>query len=127
MGSASDNIARYNVSENDHTHILVFLCDVTANNQVCNNVFYVTDTTYIIPRAYIRDNVFIAAGNAYIEIKDLPDTTTWRAQPWQPESGILLNNCYAGNCTVPPQDTSGYTTAPHDLNYYKSNYLKANN
>ena len=124
MGSATDNIARYNVSENDHTHILVFLCDVAANNQICNNVFYVTDTTYIIPRAHVRDNVFIAAGNAHIEIKDLPDKTTWRAQPWRPESGILLHNCYAGNCTVPPQDTSGYTTAPHDLNYYKSKYLK---
>jgi hypothetical protein len=36
-----ENIARYNISENDKTHLIQLQCDVSERNSIYNNVFYV--------------------------------------------------------------------------------------
>ncbi len=41
MNQTFGNIARYNISENDKTHLIQFQCDTTDLNLVHNNVFYV--------------------------------------------------------------------------------------
>ncbi|MCU0457386.1 MAG: right-handed parallel beta-helix repeat-containing protein, partial [Bacteroidales bacterium] len=41
MNNTFGNIARYNISENDKTHLIQFQCDTTDRNLVHNNVFYV--------------------------------------------------------------------------------------
>lgn len=41
MYNATDNIARYNISENDQTHLIQFQCKISERNIIHNNVFYV--------------------------------------------------------------------------------------
>lgn len=41
MYDATDNIARYNISENDQTHLVQLQCDLSEGNLLYNNVFYV--------------------------------------------------------------------------------------
>jgi hypothetical protein len=103
MGTAVNNVIRYNISENDHTHILFLVGSVEENNRIYNNTFYVdSDTTCIVPRAHIQNNIFMAEGNGKIEIRNWehPNYT-----PWSPELGVMLNNCYAGNCAPYLPDT----------------------
>jgi hypothetical protein len=40
MNQTFGNIARYNISENDKTHLIQFQCDTTDRNIIHNNVFY---------------------------------------------------------------------------------------
>jgi hypothetical protein len=45
MYDATDNITRYNISENDRTHLIQMQCNVSERNLVYNNVFYVDHGT----------------------------------------------------------------------------------
>lgn len=45
MYNATDNIARYNISENDQTHLLQLQCAISEKNLIYNNVFYVDHGT----------------------------------------------------------------------------------
>jgi hypothetical protein len=99
MNTAVDNIIRYNISENDRTHILFLIGAVEENNRIYNNTFYVdSDTTCIIPRAHIENNIFMATGTGKIEIRNWSHP---KYTPWSPELGVMRNNCYAGNCSYP--------------------------
>jgi hypothetical protein len=110
MGTAIDNIIRYNISENDHTHILFLVGTKEENNQVYNNTFYIdSDTTCIVTRAHLTNNIFMADGTGSIEIR------SWQHPfytPWVPEEGMLYNNVYAGQCTAPLQDSLRATADP---------------
>jgi len=41
MYQATDNVARYNISENDQTHLIQLQCNIGERNILNNNVFYV--------------------------------------------------------------------------------------
>ena len=41
MNRTNDNIARYNISENDQTHLIQLQCNIEEGNVIYNNVFYV--------------------------------------------------------------------------------------
>jgi len=41
MNETFENITRYNISENDKTHLIQLQCDTTDRNVIHNNVFYV--------------------------------------------------------------------------------------
>jgi hypothetical protein len=41
MNRTFGNIARYNISENDQTHLLQLQCDISERNVIYNNIFYV--------------------------------------------------------------------------------------
>jgi hypothetical protein len=72
------NIARYNISENDQTHLIQMQGNISDRNQIYNNVFYVDygtadldfymggreidDATKSLLGAYIRNNIFYATG-----------------------------------------------------------------
>ena len=45
MYEATDNIARYNISENDQTHLIQLQCKISERNLIYNNVFYVDHGT----------------------------------------------------------------------------------
>lgn len=72
------NIARYNISENDQTHLIKLFCDTAEQNLIHNNVFYVDYGTADIDFYYgdknsgkkdigrlgasFRNNIFYATG-----------------------------------------------------------------
>lgn len=41
MNRTFENIARYNISENDQTHLVQMQCDISDRNVLYNNVFYI--------------------------------------------------------------------------------------
>jgi hypothetical protein len=41
MYDATDNVTRYNISENDQTHLIQLQCAISEKNLIYNNVFYV--------------------------------------------------------------------------------------
>ena len=92
MISARENIARYNLSENDRDHLLYLTGKLTEGNLVHNNTFHLWEgDAYIIPRARIVNNIFMASGKATLEERD-------------PGGGVFLNNAYAGNWKRLPED-----------------------
>jgi hypothetical protein len=105
MNTATNNVIHSNISENDHTHILFLVGSVEENNQIYNNTFYVdSDTACIVPKAHIRDNVFMAAGKGVIEIRN------WNHPhyaPWEPALGVMEHNYYGGNMPLCQWDASG--------------------
>ena len=73
MNETFGNIARYNISENDKTHLIQFQCDTTDRNIIHNNVFYIdygtADLDYHSGRsdksklgANMNNNIFYATG-----------------------------------------------------------------
>ena len=76
MYNATDNIARYNISENDQTHLIQLQCKISERNLIHNNVFYVDYGTSDIDFFYgdkgekdktdlgasIENNIFYATG-----------------------------------------------------------------
>jgi len=104
MPSATNNIARYNISENDQNHILYLTGALTEQNNIYNNSFYLsTDSAYIVPNALISNNIFMAVGNAYLQVQN-------------PAMGIFQNNCYAGNWGILPSDQNKVVSDPQFSN-----------
>ncbi|MEM7375566.1 MAG: right-handed parallel beta-helix repeat-containing protein [Bacteroidota bacterium] len=83
MDNTYQNVARYNVSENDQTHLINMFCDTSEQNLIHNNVFYVdygtVDIDYFYGDSYgpekgkgkkdisklgaqFRNNIFYASG-----------------------------------------------------------------
>ncbi len=75
MYNTFGNIARYNISENDQTHLIQMQGDIEERNIIHNNIFYVDYGTIDIDYytgdgskdktklgAYIRNNIFYATG-----------------------------------------------------------------
>jgi len=100
MPSASDNITRYNISENDRDHVLFLPCDPGARNVIHNNTFYLdAGEAHLIARARICNNIFMAAGTASFEVREAAD-------------GMFEENCYAGNWRALPNDPGAIAADP---------------
>ena len=85
MNSATNNIARYNISENDRSHVLFCVGSRFEMNKVYNNTFFIDSaSSYIVPNAVFYNNIFMAAGKINISIQES-------------EKGLFKNNCFAGN------------------------------
>lgn len=115
MYNTFENICRYNVSENDRTHLIQIQCDLSERNLIYNNVFYVdygtADLDFFCGDDNSRDrnklgaqffnNIFYATGQGRFRTvyasgyawdrtfdEDLNNIT--------PEVPIFKNNCYFG-------------------------------
>ncbi len=76
MYDATDNITRYNISENDQTHLIQLQCAISEKNLLYNNIFYVDYGTADLDffcgddgtkdkselGGYLSNNIFYAAG-----------------------------------------------------------------
>jgi len=100
MPTATQSVVRYNVSENDRDHVLFLVGNLNEENLIHNNTFYIEkDAAYIIPRARIRNNLFMAAG-----------TASWEER--EPGGGEFLANGYAGNWRQLPNDAAKVVADP---------------
>lgn len=100
MNTATNNKARYNISENDQNHVLFCVGSSSDMNEVYNNTFYIdSGASYIVPNAWFLNNIFMADKQAVMTIQD-------------PERGIFVNNCYAGNWEVMPADAAAIKADP---------------
>jgi hypothetical protein len=92
MPTATNNIARYNISENDCRHVLYCVGDTAENNQVYNNTFYINrDSSYIVSNAKFINNIFMTGKDAKMKLEDST-------------RGIFKSNCYYGNWSDLPAD-----------------------
>lgn len=117
MGKTSENIARYNISENDQTHLVEMQCNIEDKNVLYNNIFYIDygtvnfdffcgndDSSENKKRlgATFHNNIFYATGQSLFRTiysigHVLPrkiDEETKVAQG-TPNS-LFYNNCYFG-------------------------------
>lgn len=100
MNTATNNIARYNISENDRNHVLFCVGSKDENNVLYNNTFYLKDdTSYIIPNAHFINNIFMADSNSVMSVQ-------------KPELGVFENNCYGGNWKNIPSDKNAIIGNP---------------
>jgi hypothetical protein len=115
MNRATNNIARYNISENDQTHLIQLQGTIEEGNIIHNNVFYVdygtSDLDFFLDNAgtkdktkigaLIRNNIFYATGQGRFR------TVYTTGHPWErkfdetvkvtKEPGTLFHhNCYFG-------------------------------
>lgn len=79
MNRTFENIARYNISENDQTHLVQMQCDISDRNILYNNVFYIDYGTVDLDffcgndgsvdksklGATYHNNIFYATGQSY--------------------------------------------------------------
>ena len=116
MNRTSENVARYNISQNDQTHLVQMHCDVSDRNILYNNVFYIdygtVDLDFFcgndgsgdknkIGATYVN-NIFYATGQSHFRtvytsgevLKRTFDETT-KAPSGTPEA-FFYNNCYFG-------------------------------
>jgi hypothetical protein len=104
MPSASDNIARYNLSIDDRSHLLFLVGRLDENNLVYNNTFHVRDGTgYVIPRARIRNNIFLVNNRATMEEREAG-------------GGEFHGNAYFGNWKKHPEDPAAVVAGPLFIN-----------
>lgn len=79
MNRTFENVARYNISENDQTHLVQMQCDIADRNVLYNNVFYIDYGTVDLDffcgndgaadksrlGATYYNNIFYATGQSY--------------------------------------------------------------
>lgn len=79
MNRTFENVARYNISENDQTHLVQMQCDISDRNVLYNNVFYIDYGTVDLDffcgndgsvdksklGAVYYNNIFYATGQSY--------------------------------------------------------------
>jgi hypothetical protein len=115
MNRTFENITRYNISENDKTHLVQIQCDLSDRNVFHNNVFYVDygtadldfykggDKNANIDKlgALFYNNIFYASGQGRFRTvytagdvigRDFDETS----KPNLPSGSLFLNNCYFG-------------------------------
>lgn len=110
------NVARYNISENDQSHLMQLQCDISEGNRIYNNVFYVDYGTIDIDYfcgddgskekskigASLRNNIFYATGqgrfrSVYTQGNVLTRQYDDSVKLPLPLSGTLFyHNCYFG-------------------------------
>lgn len=106
MQRTTGNIARYNISENDQTHLLALRSNLDDGNLIHNNVFYVDYGTAEIEMmdnpqlkdkskagVPLRNNIFYATGQGRFKVLYLPPT---QPDPHPGENRLFLDNCYFG-------------------------------
>ncbi|MDR2448624.1 MAG: right-handed parallel beta-helix repeat-containing protein, partial [Prevotellaceae bacterium] len=101
MNTATDNIVRYNISENDQSHVLFLTGNKSENNVVYNNTFYIDHgSAYVLPGATLKNNIFMAAGTGVMNFQEV-------------SRGTFSHNCYAGNWSgYLPNETGKITHDP---------------
>jgi len=112
MNQTFGNVARYNISENDKTHLIQFQCDTTDKNLVHNNIFYVDYGTADLDYhsgaadksklgARLVNNIFYATGQGRFRtvytqgnmlVRQFNDTIL----PPHKSKTQFYNNCYFG-------------------------------
>jgi len=115
MNRTFENITRYNISENDKTHLVQIHCDLSDRNVFYNNVFYVDygtadldfyrggDKNANIDKlgSLFYNNIFYATGQGRFRTvytagdvigRDFDETS----KPNLPAGSLFLNNCYYG-------------------------------
>jgi hypothetical protein len=114
MNSATNNVVRYNISENDCSHVLYCVGSEYDMNAVYNNTFYNNSgISFIVPNARFYNNIFMADGTASISVQE-------------PEKGLFKNNCYAGNWGTLPSDNKAVTQNPLFVNPGKGSVDSSN-
>ncbi len=106
MNRATGNIVRYNISENDQTHLLALRSNLDDGNLIYNNVFYIDHGTAEIEMmdsrelkdkskvgAPMRNNIFYATGQGRFKVTYLAPTLA-DANPG--DNRLFLDNCYYG-------------------------------
>lgn len=115
MNRTFENVIRYNISENDRTHLVQIHCDLTDRNTFYNNVFYVdygtADLDFFRGDAKNRDistvgatfynNIFYATGQGRFRTVYSAGEVIGRefdevSKPNLPPGTLFLNNCYYG-------------------------------
>jgi hypothetical protein len=115
MNRTFENVTRYNISENDRTHLVQIHCDLADRNTFHNNVFYVdygtADLDFFRGNAKERDintlgatfynNIFYATGQARFRTVYSAGEVIGRefdevSKPNLPPGTLFLNNCYYG-------------------------------
>ncbi|MCI1686418.1 MAG: right-handed parallel beta-helix repeat-containing protein [Prevotella sp.] len=116
MNRTFENVARYNISENDQSHLIQMQCALDERNMVNNNVFYIDRSTVdldffcgdngsVDPKtlgAIIQNNIFYSATQSsfrtvYTRGKVLHRIFNDTLQVAQGTlDGLFYNNCYFG-------------------------------
>lgn len=115
MWEANGNIARYNISENDQSHLFQFQGNIEDQNLLHNNVFYVDYGTIDLDfytgdgnkdktklGAYLRNNIFYATGQGRFRKVYTAGDVVGRSfndsvdLPASVEGEIYHRNCYYG-------------------------------
>lgn len=116
MNRTFENVTRYNISENDQTHLVQMQCDISDRNVLYNNVFYIdygtvdldffcgndgsTDKSKL--GAVYYNNIFYASGQSYFRTAYSTGEVLSRTfdESVKPETGALdklfYHNCYFG-------------------------------
>lgn len=117
MNRTFENIARYNISENDQTHLIQMQCGIEERNFIYNNVFYIDHGTVDLDffcgddghvakeslGAIFNNNIFYATGQSFFRtvyaagevLKRTFDETT-KVAVGTPQS-LFYHNCYYGS------------------------------
>jgi hypothetical protein len=107
MQRTHGNVARYNISQNDQTHLLALRPLLGDGNLIHNNVFYVDygtaqvemrDDGHESPNPSkvgvpLRNNIFYATGEGRFQVVYAAPT---QPDPSPDENRLLLHNCYFG-------------------------------
>ncbi len=115
MNRTFENITRYNISENDRTHLVQIHCDLSDRNVFYNNVFYVdygtadldffkgNDNNGNIEKlgALFYNNIFYASGqgrfrSVYSSGEVIGRNFDEVSKPNLPAGSLFINNCYYG-------------------------------
>ena len=114
MNNTFENIVRYNISENDKTHLIQIQSDLSDRNIFHNNVFYIdygtadidfhgADNKETINRlgAFFYNNIFYATGQARFRTVYSSGEVIGRkfdevSKPDIPAGALFSNNCYYG-------------------------------
>lgn len=116
MNRTFENVSRYNISENDQTHLVQMQCDISDRNIFYNNIFYInygtvdldfflgddgTKNAQAIGAAY-HNNVFYATGQSHFRTAYSKGETLARTfdEATKPAAGawnrLFFHNCYFG-------------------------------
>lgn len=116
MNRTFENVSRYNISENDQTHLVQMQCDITDRNIFYNNIFYIdygtvdldfflgdggTNNPQALGAAY-HNNIFYATGQSYFRTAYSKGETLTRTfdEATRPAAGswnrLFFHNCYFG-------------------------------
>ena len=112
MYNIFENVTRYNISENDHTHLVQMQGPIEGDRSlVYNNVFYIdygmADIDYFLTRkpeelgAKFYNNIFYAAGQGRFRSVYTSGDTAVRKYDEEmkadlPAGSVFLHNCYFG-------------------------------
>lgn len=116
MNRTFENVTRYNISENDQTHLVQMQCDISDRNVLYNNVFYIDYGTVDLDffcgndgsadksklGAVYYNNIFYASGQSYFRTAYSTGEVLSRTfdESVKPETGALdklfYHNCYFG-------------------------------